>query len=186
MKTKKKTTFTLEPDDIMSGFEGYTFLLFSSTLPSYAFVDDLNHLYNLRLTRVDDIPLNEIKWPLFIYHDTHLRLTYYLVERPSGSPSTAWPSNHKMLIVAGEKAKDTIDMIHSEFCGATEPADPTDLLAAEHYELLSGFLSSFTLTRRIDPMAPIDEQLSRKAQKEQSELDALLTDIVEYIDVHQL
>lgn len=183
---KKKTTLTLDLDDEMPDFEGYAFLLFSSTTPSYVFVDDLNRLYGLHLTRTADMELQQQLWPLFCYCDTLARTHYYLVERPASSTSAAWQAGHKMLILRGEDADAKADAIHCEFGSAVPPADPADLLAAEHYTLLENFLSAFTLTQRIDPLAVPDTTLSRKAQKEQADLNTLLTDIVDYIDVKRL
>lgn len=183
---KKKTTLTLDLDDEMPDFEGYAFLLFSSTTPSYVFVDDLNRLYGLNLTRAADMEMQQQQWPLFCYYDSLARTHYYLVERPAASTSTAWPSGHKILIVRGEGADTTANNIHNEFRYARRPDDPTDLLAAEHYALLENFLSAFTITQRIDPMAETSPQMSRKAQKEQTELMALLADIVDYIDMNRL
>ena len=183
---KKKTTLTLDPDDSMPDFEGCAFLLFGSTTPSYVFVDDLNRLYDLGLKRADDMTIHDARWPLFTHYDALTRLHYYLIERPAGSTSSSWPSGDKMLIVRGEGADRAADNIHNEFRNARRPDDPTDLLATEHYTLLEGFLAAFTVTNRIDPTAEIDNLMSRKAQKEQSELTALLTDIVDYIDMERL
>ena len=183
---KKKTTLTLDLDDAMPDFDGYAFLLFGSSSPSYVFVDDLNRLYGLGLTRVSDIMMNDVQWPLFTYYDALTHLHYYLVERPAGSTSTAWPSGDKMLIVRGEGADSRADGIHNEFRNAPQPDDPTDLLAAEHYDMLESFLAAFTVTRRIDPTAEADPTMSRKTQKEPADLAATLADIVDYIDMKRL
>ncbi len=183
---KKKTTLTLDLDDTMPDFEDYAFLLFSSTTPSFVFVDDLNRLYGLGLTRVADMQLQQQQWPLFCYHDPVARLHYYLAERPASSTSAAWQSGYKMLIMHGEDADAKADAIHNEFGSATPPDNPNDLLAAEHYAMLENFLAAFTLTHRIFPTEEPDTTLSRKTQKEQADLTALLTDIVDYIDVNGL
>lgn len=183
---KKKTTLTLDLDDSMPDFDDYAFLLFGSTTPSYVFVDDLNRLYGLQLNRAADMELQQSLWPMFTYRDTLTRLNYYLIERPAASTSAAWPTGHKMLVLRGEVAEETADAIHNEFSTARPPADPTDLLAAEHYAQFESFLAAFTITRRIDPTAEATADISRKAQKEQADLTSLLTDIVDYIDMNRI
>lgn len=182
---KKKPVLTLDPDLAMPDYEGFAFLLFHTEAPSYVFVDDLNRLYGFALTRTEDMQLHEACWPMFTYYDPKLRLHHYLVERPAGSGSAAWPGGHKLLIVRGDAATNVVESIHEEFSAAPPPVDPTDLLAQEHNRLLENFHESFTLTTHIDPTADTST-LSRKAQREQAELFALLNDILDYFDIHRV
>lgn len=185
---KKRTIYELDLENESPRDDGVAMLMFHNVAPNYAFVDDLNHLYHLQLSRINDIPIDGANWPLFTYHDNLLKLSYYLVERPLGheAPLAMWTAGHKLLIAIGDRAAATVDAIHNEFCSAVEGADPDDLLAAEHTRLLADLLGSFTTTTIVDPSAPAPAALSKKAQRDRDALCDLIDEILDYIDVENI
>ena len=185
---KKKHIYELDWDDSEPLATDVAFLLFHSVAPNYAFVDDLNKLYGLALRRTDDIALGERSWPLFIYHDPLLHLDYHLIERPplSGSTAPMWTEGHKLLIVKGERAVTTVATIHDEFCTATPSADPSDLLAIQHTDLLESLRSSFTTTTLIDPSATLPASTSKKTQRDYTSLCNLLEEILDCLDMENI
>ncbi len=182
---RKKTVYELEWDEDDEQLNDVAFLLFHSVAPSYAFVDDLNKLYGLGLSRIGDMPLYEALWPMFSQHDALHRIDYYIVERPTScdDATTLWTPGHKMLIVKGEGAQQCVEAIHEEFCSARPADDPTDLLATEHAERLAAMLASFTTTTIVAPEALLSPTLSKKAQREQGALRRMLDDILDYLDM---
>lgn len=185
---KKRTIYELDIEDESPRDYSVAMLMFHNVAPNYAFVDDLNHLYNLQLGRINDMPLDGANWPIFTYHDSLFKLSYYLIERPLGheTPISTWTAGHKLLIVIGDRAGSVVEAIHNEFCSATSTADPTDLLAAEHANLLADMLGSFTTTTIIDTSAPAPAGISKKAQREYDALCNLIDEILDYIDVENI
>jgi hypothetical protein len=184
-KKETKNTLSLDPDLFDDQQEDLAMLLFHSVAPSYAFVDDLNHLYNIRLSRIDDLQLNDAHWPLFIHHDSLHQLHYYLVERPVSTNSAApfWTIGHKMLIILGQMAADTAQAIHREFSNASTPDDPDDIIAANHVALLDEMRSNFTTTTLLSPSTPPPSTLRGKALRDYNELFDLIDAILDTLDI---
>lgn len=181
----KKQTFKLDIEFDSDPFEDLAFLFFHSTDPNYAFADDLNHLYGLALTRVDDMPLLNAAWPVYTYRNTLRQLNYYLIERPVASGNTApfWGARHKMLLLQGDDATPTADRIYSDFNDLPTPPDPADIHAVERHSILKAFHSSFTPVSLLDPTAPLPPSASRKAKKEHDEMERLFTSILDHFDL---
>ena len=138
--------YKLDLDD-ESPFEDWSFLLFHTTMPSYALADSLNRLYDYRLARIDNLQTTTAAWPLFTFEDTVSHLKYFLLERPAAA--TAWERGDMLLVVGGENASAETDAIYEDFTEPAEP-DPTDLLATEHAALLGELLAGFTMVSPID------------------------------------
>lgn len=128
-------------------FEGWSFLLFQTSTPSYMLADSLNRLYDYRLTRLDDLEVGAASWPLYTFEDQIAHLKYFLLESPA--TGSAWSNGDKLLAVAGEGAEQETAFLYADF---TNPADydPADLLAAEHAEMLNRLLAGFTVVSPID------------------------------------
>ena len=184
-KKETKNTLSLDPEFYDDQREDIAMLLFHSVAPSYAFVDDLNHLYNMRLSRIDDLQLNDAAWPLFIHHDPLRQLYFYLIERPASANTNApfWTIGHKMLIIIGQLAASTAETIHREFCNASTPDDPDDIIAASHAALLDEMRSNFTTTPLLNPSAPPPSTLRGKALRDYNDLFDLTDVILDTLDI---
>ena len=193
----KKQVLKLNIDDLGDDSEGLAYLFFHTTTPGYLFVDDLNHLYGLSLSRLDDLQLEGQSWPLYSYHDNLRQLDYYLIERPTGAIATAthWAPGHKMMILKGEGAADTAEHISNDF--ATPPPRPTCLpgtdgdssyelcgvnpAEVERYNILTSYQQAFTPVNLYDLNAPTST--SKKVLKERTEIENLFTAILDLLDL---
>ena len=54
----KKQVLKLDIDDFGDDSEDLAYLFFHTACPGYVFVDDLNHLYDLALSRENDLDLS--------------------------------------------------------------------------------------------------------------------------------
>lgn len=197
-----KLTLDLEPED--DPFSDLTLILFHTTAPNYTFVDDLNHLYRLGLSRQNDflLPQSDLKstptspsehqaYPLFSYRDPLRHITYHLIERPQQPASThaplatLWSPLQKLLFIQGEGSEQVAEHIMSEFTllPPTPPAD--DLAAIARHNILEAFHSAFTPVTLLDPSASLPPDASRKAQRQHTELQQLVTFILQYFELHQ-
>lgn len=182
-----KLTLDLEPEE--NPFEDLALILFHTTAPNYTFVDDLNHLYRLRLARQDDLQLDGALYPFFSYRDTLRRLDIHLIERPSQSLpanaplATLWSPSHKLLLLQGEDAQRQADTIVAEF-SVLPPAPPTDDIAATaRHQILTGLHAAFTPVSALHPDAELPPTATRKARREHADLQQLVTSILQYLDL---
>lgn len=175
----KKQTLKLELDDEMLPFEGFAFLFFHTDEPNYAFADDLNRLYRLKLTRTTDMELRGSFWPMFTYRDPMQQLCYYLIERPSGSGTIAahWGTSHKLLLLQGQNAEEIAERIYKEF--NTMPS-VTDM---ERSEILNALMQNFMPVSLYEQNP--DVQLSKKSAKERAEMEDLFTQVLDYLDLNE-
>lgn len=180
-----KNTLSLDLDLEDDRWEGIALLMFHSVTPSYAFVDDLNHLYDLGMARIEDLVIEGVQWPLFTHNDPLRQLRYYLVERPTAAATSApfWTPGHKLMILIGQLAGQTAESIHNEFTLSGRPDDPDDIIAARHAELLDDLRSNFTTTTLLDPTAPPPPSLRGKALRDYNALFDIADTILETLDV---
>lgn len=185
-----KFTLDNEPEEI--SFDNLAVVLFHSQAPNYTFVDDLNHLYGLTLSREDDMPLDTLSYPHYSYRDPMRQLSYHLLERPlhhsathHASTLSLWQPLHKLLLIQGDNAHAMADMIAGEF--STLPAAPPtdDLAATARYRLLQAFHADFTPVSLLDPAAPLPPNASAKARRERNDIKQLLSSILQYFDLSQ-
>lgn len=192
-----KLTLDLEPEEI--SFDNLAVVLFHSQAPNYTFVDDLNHLYSLSLSREDDMPLDTLSYPHYSYRDTLRQLSYHLLERPN-SPSpddhhskfkiqisnfTFWQPLHKLLLIQGDNAQAMADRIAGEFTVLPPAPAADDLAATARYRLLEDFHASFTPVSLLDPAAPLPPNATAKSRRERNDIKQLLTSILQYFDLSQ-
>lgn len=174
----KKHTLTLdiELDDESPLLDDIAILFFHTDTPNYLFADDLNHLYRLALTRVDDIPLSDDDWPLYTYHDQMRLFNYYLVERPLTAT--------KILIIRGEDASDESDKILHDFSTTPADADPLRPDMLQRNDLLNAYQQALTTVTTYNSQSP--SPLSHKEAKERQEIENLLTNLIDYLDLNHL
>ena len=182
----KKQTFKLDIEFDSDPFEDLAFLFFHSTDPNYAFADDLNHLYGLALTRVDDMPLLDAAWPVYTYRNTLRQLNYYLIERPvvSGNTALHWGHLHKLLLLQGQDAEETARAIYRDFTTLPD-ADP-QTQNSERNDIITNFQQSFASVTLYDTQLPDGAQPQRKTLRERAELENLFTAIIDHFDLQLL
>ena len=172
MPTKK----TLLPDPIFT-LRNTAVTMMRTQYLSFELAMAFNNAYGLKLTRLDDIIINSLPHPCFIYYDEHTWLTYVVLAKPTHPDAdTSFDNYDKMLLIRGRDAKAMqqriYDDIHSRQYGialgsAVEP-DPNDLLKhdqwhhcnilADSVQLIDTFLfgpnDSVTSTLRLTPAEP--------------------------------
>lgn len=184
----KKNTFNLDIDleDESPLLEASAYLFFHTSSPSYLLVDDLNHLYHLSLSRLDDITLPQGQWPFYSFYD-HLRLLHYYLVDLSVTPQNAnnqTITQSKLLLLRGEDADNVADTILHDFNLPLPSPDPLNPDQLRRNDILLSYQQQLVSVTRYDPQAPA--ALSRKAAKERLDLDNLLTATLDYIDIHHL
>ena len=181
----KKHTVVLDFDDEPSSFDDIAILFFRTDTPNYLFADDLNHLYQLALSRIDDLvfpntPQDSPGLPLYTFHNQLEYLDYYLVDLSTLQAST----QTKLLIIRGEATDDTVQNILRDFNEPPAAADPHNIELLHRNDILLAYQQALTSVSLYDPQPPVG--LSKKAAKERQELDNLLTSILDLIDLQHL
>lgn len=174
--------FKLEPDELDSGFEGWAFLLFRSPAPAYLFADILNRLYDYRLSRIDDMQIENSAWPFFVHDDPVKHLYFYLTEQPSTAIVTPWSAGDKLLVIKGDAAPKVASSIHSDF-SSTPHYDEGDLLAKEHARLLDTLQQEFTVAILLDFDTPAT---TKKAAKEWALAEHYCDTVIGHIEANHL
>ena len=179
----KKQIHRLDFDDEGFDDQNIAYLFFHTTVPGYVFVDDMNHLYGLSLSRLDDMQMADMEWPLYIYRDGLRQLDYYLIERPACSATfaTHWAPCHKMLLIKGENAVETATRICGDFSTPPPPPDPCNPAEVERHNIITTYQEAFTPVTIYDMDAPAT--LSKKVMKERGELENLFTTILDHLDL---
>ncbi len=179
----KKQVLKLDIDDFGDDSEDLAYLFFHTACPGYVFVDDLNHLYDLALSRENDLDLNEQSWPLYSYHDNLRQLDYYLIERPTVGSGVAshWAPGHKMMILKGENAVETAEVISNDFGTPPPQPDTCNPAEMERYDILTSYQQAFTPVNIYDIHAPVST--SKKTLKERTELENLFNTILDLLDL---
>lgn len=182
----KKQVLKLDIEDMNDDGEELAYLFFHTAVPGYAFVDDLNHLYSLSLTRQDDLMMDNRNWPLYTYRDTLRKMDYYLIERPTGNAAVAthWAPGHKMMILKGEKASDIAEYICNDFVSPLPQPDDYNPAATARYDILSSYQQAFTPVNKYDMSTP--SSTSKKILKERTELETLFTAILDLLDLSSI
>lgn len=170
--------YKLELEEEEYGYEGWAFLHFHTLLPGYALANNLNRLYDYRLERTDDMPLDGNDWPMYRYEDTLGKMFFFLVERPATATAAPWDTGDKVFLLKGENADMAAHHILADF---TEnlTVDEGDLLAREHADLLNELLAEFTVVNQLDFETPPS---SRKAAKERVLVQEHCDKILAYIE----
>lgn len=144
-----KHQFTLDEPAI--DFSDVAFLSILSSTPDYALVDDLNHLYDLALHRIDDAVVGEHALPLYVHGDAMRHLDYYLV-------ALAPVAEGYLLIVRGSSCREVLSAIEGDFSAAVAEPHPADLPAVRRHAILSRYQSAFTPVSVVEfTPAEIDE-----------------------------
>lgn len=173
--------YKLDLEDDSSAFEGWAFVHIHTSLAGYALADMLNRLYDYQLTRLENLVVEGLEWPLYHHDDTVAHLKYFLLERPL--QAEVWDAGDKLLAIAGDTAEQEADRICSDL---TEPAhyDSADLLAQEHAALVDELLASFTVAGILDFGST--EGLSRKALRDRNMAEQYCNRLIESIEIRYL
>lgn len=174
--------YKIDPEELEFDFDGWAFVHFHTATPGHTFADSLNRLYNYRLARVGDMPIEGTPWPLYRHEDNLHNLIYFLVERPAAAGDMPWEGGDKVLIVRGETARSMAEHICADFADSTA-IDEADLLAREHADIMADLLAGFTVASRLDFDSPLP---SRKAEKERAQAMQLCDLILTHIEQKHL
>ena len=169
--------YKLDIEDDSTGFDGWAFVHFHSPTPGYLLADSLNSLYDYRLARIDDMPLDDGDWPLYRHEDNVRHMVMFLVERPA-----TLLGEDKLLVIKGKNAAAEAWHIHTDF--ATPPdCDEGDLLGQEHADILGALLADFTVATMLDfDSVPS----SRAAAKERLAMQQMCDNMLNYIEQRHL
>ena len=170
-------------DDYGLDFEGWAFLLFHTTSPVHLFADTLNRLYDIQLSRIEDLFLAVTPWPFFLHDDPVRHLKYFLAERPAAAANAPWEPGDKLLAIKGENAVSVAKDIYADFTN-TAAVDPADLLAKERADLIGELLAGFTMVTLLDLSA--DTDLRPSSSKQRQQVEQLCSDLLEYIETKHL
>ena len=182
----KKQVLRLDPDDTEPDLDEYVFMLFHTQEPGYAFVDDINRLYNFTLARIEDMQLHESEWPLYTYRDSLRKIEFFLVEKPAAAERLMprWGVGQKLLIARGEDARMCLEKILNDFLEMPRLPDTGDLAAQQRYNILTTFQQSFTTVTLLD--IDDDTALPPKAARERSDTRQLLAAMLDYLDINRI
>ena len=160
----KKQVLKLDLDDFGDDNEDLAYLFFHTACPGYVFVDDLNHLYDLALSRENDLDLNEQKRPTV-----------------GSGVASHWAPGHKMMILKGENAAETAEVISNDFGTPPPQPDTCNPAEMERYDILTSYQQAFTPVNIYDIHAPVST--SKKTLKERTELENLFNTILDLLDL---
>lgn len=137
MPRKKSSQFL--PDATFS-FEDTAVLMFRTSYLNYQFVMGLNKTYQLQLSRVDDLDLNDIPYPCFSYNDEYGHLAYVVIERSASYPGDRiFEYYDKMLLVRGFRSWEIQNHIFLDINeGKVEPPS-SELLEHRRWVLANSF-----------------------------------------------
>ncbi len=136
-----KQTLTLE--NLPIDFGDTAFLSIVTQVPDFMLADDLNHLYDLRLHRIDDLP--NFNYPSYLSDDIcHSPLVYRLLHMV-GSDLSGF-----LLIVTGSwRAKSVVKQIGDEFNAPNGSPSPYDLPEQDRQSILHRYRSSFSMVSEV-------------------------------------
>lgn len=185
---QKGNKYELEADWSTPETDDLALLMFHSVAPHFSFINDLNHLYDFHLSRIEDMELfpDTPAWPLFSSYDPLKQLRCMVAERPAHDSPTApfWTPGHKLMLLRGPVAAETATAIHLDFASSGPAPDPSDLIATAHRALLDEVRADFTTTTLIPPDCNPPATLKGKALRDYRELYDLIYTIIDYIDIH--
>ena len=142
----KKQTFKLDIEFDSDPFEDLAFLFFHSTDPNYAFADDLNHLYGLTLTRVDDMPLLDAAWPVYTYRNEETARAIYrdFTTLPDADPQTQ-NSERNDIITNFQQSFASVTLYDTQLPDGAQPQRKTLRERAELENLFTAIIDHFDL-----------------------------------------
>ena len=97
--------------------------------PIFSFDDTkLNDALQLKLTRIDDIPIEDAVYPCFSCYDDETRLAFVLIERsPFGDSDPTFGPYEKMLLIRGRDAWDIQKQLYDAFLNNISEPNSDDI-----------------------------------------------------------
>lgn len=144
-----------------------SFISIGCDMPDFVLADDLNRLYSLGLSRVDDLPVSgefasstlltpnspvTSSWPLYKGVNTVRQLDYYLV------CLNGTGLGYLLIIRGSEAAANVANAISDEFNGQGAEPQPDDMPAVARNEIMQRYRQGFTV---VSVVALSDEDISR-------------------------
>lgn len=176
---KKPTIHTLDMEEELE-YDNTAMLFFHTDSPGYVFVNDLNRLLRLRLSRKADIALHDLHWPFYLYKDNISKLTYLVIERPqdSGRNTGHWKAGHKLLIIKGDGADERAQDIHDLFASQRLAEAGRFHLNEEQQLILEAYQQELTPVSRLTDSVPHSD----KAAKEHDRLEVLTLNLLDQLN----
>lgn len=135
--TEKKRRTPFLPDATFT-FEDTAAVMLRTSFQNHQFVAAFNAAYRLRLSRVDDLRLENGDHPCYSHYDDLARLAYVVVARPAvATGPDSFDYYDKLLLIRGRDAWDFQQRFYADLT-EPRPAPPLDEpLARQHWELLN-------------------------------------------------
>lgn len=118
--------------DLSLTFGETAFLLWETRTPNYEFAAWFNQLYDVSLSREDDLQLSDINLPYFSHYSEEQRLLYVLIDLPQSPVG----EHDKLMLINGQDAFKQQQAIYRDY--ATHPFAPQadDLLSVQRHQML--------------------------------------------------
>ena len=118
--------------DLSLTFGETAFLLWETRTPNYEFAAWFNQLYNVSLTREDDLQLADSNLPYFSHYSEAQRLLYVLIDLPQ-SPVGEYD---KLMLINGQDAFRQQQTIYRDYATHPFAPKPDDLLSVQRHQML--------------------------------------------------
>lgn len=172
-----KHTLTLDLPAI--DFSDVAFLSILTDTPDFALADDLNHLYDLSLQRVDDAVVGDRSLPLYVCSDVMRHLHYALVAL---SPV----AEGFLLLVRGSSCRDVVEAVEHDFFTRPDAPHPSELPAVRRCAILARYQDALTpvsiVTFTDDEIAEASDTDRRRSFKGRVALADLFARLLDHLD----
>ena len=129
------------PDPIFS-FDDTAIVMFNTNMMNHEFAAKLNDALQLKLTRIDDIPIEDAVYPCFSCYDDETRLAFVLIERsPFGDSDPTFGPYEKMLLIRGRDAWDIQKQLYDAFLNNISEPNSDDIYEHRMWNQLHYFTS---------------------------------------------
>ena len=165
-------------------------LMWGMTAEMYNMAIGLNRIYELNLTRDDDLMVNTVVCPCFTYTDDIRQLFYVLIGNPRFSGGLGGRMNYydAILMIIGDDAWNMQQKIYGDYSGMRPLPDYFDWQGQALYEALRESMATVTHTDYFDfrdetapkssVYANFSEKVSSKISGYFKELEACLKAII--------
>lgn len=118
-------------------FAETAFLLWETQSPNHEFAEHFNKLYDLSLSREEDLNLSDgSTCPFFLYYDEPHVLLYALIDNPLQGMMADFARYDKIMIINGRDAFERQQDIYRDYATHSFPPAADNLLQMQRYELL--------------------------------------------------
>ena len=124
-------------DDPVFTLEGTAVVMLKTSFMNHEAAISLNEAYGLALTRIDDLELNNGRYPIYIYYNPASRLSFIMISAPlGGTPNPCFEYYDKMLFIRGRDARQFQQRIYDDLTNPQSEPDSGDPLQHNRWEML--------------------------------------------------